>query len=100
LSRITKKRNFNSLFNRPKLLLSFPTPPGWKNFRKKIPPTLLLIQIGPYIANEEAKKFLFDLIHDPDRLTGFFKLSAEKNGLIAPLFKNKLRNTEGWYKWL
>jgi hypothetical protein len=28
------------------------------------------------------KKFLFALIYDPDRLTGFFKLPAEKNGLI------------------
>jgi hypothetical protein len=39
---------------------------------------------------KNPKKFLFDLIFDPARLTGFLKLSAEKNGLIAPLFKNKL----------
>jgi hypothetical protein len=67
------------------------THPSRDKFQKKtLTPTLLLIQITPYIANEEAKKFLFDLIYGPDRLTGFFKLSAEKNGLIAPLFKNKL----------
>jgi len=27
---------------------------------------------------KRPKKFLFGLIYDPDRLTGFFKLSAEK----------------------
>ena len=28
------------------------------------------------------KKFLFDLIYDPDRLTGFIKLSAEKKARL------------------
>jgi hypothetical protein len=28
------------------------------------------------------KEFIFDLIYDPDRLTRFFKLPAEKRGLI------------------
>jgi hypothetical protein len=28
------------------------------------------------------KKILFEVISDPDRLTRFFKLPAEKNGLI------------------
>ncbi len=50
--------------------------------KKSLTPTLvLLIQIAAYIANEEAKKILFDLIYDPDRLTRFFKLAVEKNGL-------------------
>jgi hypothetical protein len=54
--------------------------------KKSLPPTLLLVQIAPYIANEAAKKILFDLIYDSDRLTGFFILSAEINGLnIRPL---------------
>jgi hypothetical protein len=63
------------------------TPKIRENFRKKAyPPTLLLVQIAPYIANEAAKKILFDLIYDSDRLTGFFILSAEINGLnIRPL---------------
>ena len=33
------------------------------------------------------KKFLFDLIYDSDRLTGFFKLPAEKNGLLIRRLK-------------
>ena len=33
------------------------------------------------------KRFLFDLIYDPDRLTGLFKLSADKNGLIIRSLK-------------
>jgi len=28
------------------------------------------------------KTFLFGLIYDPDRVAGFFKLSAKKNGRI------------------
>jgi hypothetical protein len=33
------------------------------------------------------KKFLIGLIHDLDILTGFFKSSAEKNGLIIKPLK-------------
>jgi hypothetical protein len=36
------------------------TPPSRGKFQKKsLTPTLLLIQIAPYIANEEAKKISF-----------------------------------------
>jgi hypothetical protein len=38
----------------------------------------------------KPKIFLIDMIHDLGGLTGFLKLSAGNNGLIAPLFKNKL----------
>ena len=61
------------------LILILSNTPKLEKYQKKTyPATLLLTQIGPYIANEEAKKNLFDLIYDSDRLTGFFKLSAEK----------------------
>jgi len=34
-----------------------------------------------------SKKFIFDLIYDPDRLMGVFKLAAEKNGLVIRALK-------------
>jgi hypothetical protein len=41
------------------------------------------------------KKFLFDLTYDPNRLTGLFKLSADKNGLIIrPLKKVQKQITD------
>jgi hypothetical protein len=43
----------------------------------------------------KPKRFLFDLIYDPDRLTGFFKLPAEKNGLmIRPLKRTQKQITD------
>ncbi len=56
-----QKRNFDSLFNRPKRSCLFQHLQAGEKFRKKAyPPTLvLLIQIASYIANEESKKNLF-----------------------------------------
>ena len=39
------------------------------------------------ISQMRRPKILFDPIYDPDRLTGFFKLSAEKNGLVRRVLK-------------
>ena len=73
-----------------------PHPQAGENYRKKgLTPTLLQFQIAPYIANEEPKRFLFNLIYDPDRFAGFLKFPAEKNSLIIrPLKRIKKQITD------
>jgi hypothetical protein len=81
---IVPKRNFDSLFNQPKCSCLFQHPQAGKKFqKKKLNPLPFYSSRSPRISQiRRPKKFLFDLIFDPDRLTGFFKLSAEKYSLI------------------
>jgi len=69
------------------------TPKPGRNSEKK----LNLYQYrSPRISQmRRPKRFLFDLIYDPDRLTGLFKLSADINGLIIrPLKKVQKQITD------
>ena len=61
------------------------TPKPGRNSEKKLN---LYQSRSPRISQmRRPKRFLFDLIYDPDRLTGLFKLSADKNGLIIRSLK-------------
>ena len=77
----------------------FQHPQAGEKFRKKAYPLypLTFYQYrSPRISQmRRPKKFLFDLIYDPNGLTGLFKLSADKNGLIIrPLKKVQKQITD------